>query len=60
VDGTIRSTAYITLGTQGFGADLDITWCRDGSCRSLAGGTLSFPELRACATVYGVTACAQL
>lgn len=61
VDGSAAGTVTFTVGTQGIGATADLQWCRDGSCETLAGATVTLnPSVEVCATILGLPACVRL
>jgi len=60
IDGSLTGRVRVSVGTDGFDAELDLSWCRDGDCETIVGGSLTFPDFRACATVIGIEACIEL
>jgi hypothetical protein len=60
IDGSLTGRVRVSVGTEGFDAELDLSWCRDGDCETIVGGSLTFPDFRACATVIGIEACIAL
>lgn len=61
IDGSAVGTVTFTVGTQGVGATADLQWCRDGSCETVVGATVTLiPHVEVCATIVGLPACVRL
>ena len=61
IDGIAVGTVTFTVGTQGIGATADLQWCRDGSCETVVGATVTLtPYVEVCATILGLPACVRL
>jgi hypothetical protein len=61
IDGSAVGTVTFTVGTQGIGATVDLQWCRDGSCETVVGATVTLtPYVEVCATILGLPACVRL
>jgi len=61
IDGSAKGLVTFTVGTEGVGATVDLQWCRDGSCQTLAGAVVDLTDTpRVCGTFIGVEACVDL
>lgn len=60
VSGTFSGTIDLTVGTNGIDGAFAVSHCdKDGTCTTLVGGTVTFPDFEACVTVAGMEACTK-